>query len=271
MSIAEPHARKRLLQLGAMAALLSRPVRADSLAFLEALACKLETHDPVLDVLDALHRGRRLRVRVLAIRRAFRVMLKEAWQAEGALGVFRFAVAMRFKAAVNKDQFVRYKRLSLLPEGTLGREYWAHMVRCGFNFPGEHAGIPTSVSYHDVAHVLTDNAATPLGEIQQGSFQGGNRREDGFFFVQFVLLQFHHGVPLTPATAPEVGHFDPELVLWAIHRGARCSVDMTHQWNYWPLLELPLSEGRERVALLPKLRERTERAERSVREPVAMA
>ena len=36
-------------------------------------------------------------------------------------------------------------------------------------------------------HVLAGHEATPLGEIQQGSFQGGNRRQDGFFFIQFVL------------------------------------------------------------------------------------
>jgi hypothetical protein len=256
VSIATPHARKRLLQLGAMAALLSRPVRPDSLAYLRVLARELATHDPVLDVLDALHRGGRLRARMIAVRRAFRVMLKEAWIAEGPLGVARFAGAMWFKARVNKDQFVRYKRLSLLPEGTLGREYWKHMLACGFGFPGERGGIPSSVSYHDVAHVLAENEATPLGEIQQGCFQGGNRREDGFLFVLFVLLQFHHGIRITPATEPVLDQFDPELVLWAIHRGARCNVDMTHQWDYWPLMSLPLPEARTRVGLLPKLEAR---------------
>jgi hypothetical protein len=44
-------------------------------------------------------------------------------------------------------------------------------------------------------------------------------------------------------------------VLWAIHRGARCTVDMTHQWNYWPLMPLPLEDARARVGLLPKLAE----------------
>src|SRR5262249_39706313 len=151
-----PRARKRLIQLGAIAALLSRPVKADSVAFLRSLSRHLDAHDSALDVLDALLREKRLKVRLLAMRRAFRVMLKEAWLAEGAMGVARFASAMWFKTAVNKKQFERYKRLSLLPEGTLGREYWKHMLACGFNFPGEHAGIPTSVSYHDVAHVLAD-------------------------------------------------------------------------------------------------------------------
>jgi hypothetical protein len=104
-----------------------------------------------------------------------------------------------------------------------------------------------------VLHVLADNETTPHGEIQQGAFQAGNRREDGFFFLQMVILQFHQGVQVTPATGAFTGNFDPDLVLWAIHRGAMCNVDMTHQWSFWPLMALPMDEARQRVALLPKL------------------
>jgi hypothetical protein len=252
VAIAGAHQRKRLIQLAAIAALLSNPVKPGSLAFLKDLSRLLATHDPVIDVIDALRKGERIKVRMLAMRRAFRAMLKEAYVAEGVMGIVRFACAMLLKAPVNKDKLWNYKRLGLLPEGTLGREYWKHMTRIGFGFPGEPAGIPDSVAYHDVAHVLAENDTTPLGEIQQGSFQGGNRREDGFFFIQFVILQFHHGVKITPATAPRVGNFDPEKVLWAIHRGAKCNVDFTHQWNYWPLMTLSLEEARRKCALLPK-------------------
>jgi hypothetical protein len=60
-------------------------------------------------------------------------------------------------------------------------------------------------------------------------------------------------VRITPATGPQTGHFDPALVLWAIHRGAQCNVDMTHQWDFWPLMALPLAQAREMCGLLPKL------------------
>jgi hypothetical protein len=254
VSIDGAHQRKRLVQLAAMAVLLSRPVRGDSLAFLKALSRALAIHDPVIDVIDALRRGRHRRVRMLAMRRGLRSLFKEAYLAEGWAGVLRFAGAMFLKLSVNRDQTWRYKRLGLLPEGTLGRAYWAHMTTVGFPFPGEPAGIPVPVSYHDVAHVLAEHPATGEGEIQQGSFQGGNRRDDGFFFVQFVILQFHHGVKVTPNSPPELDHFDPKKVLWAIHRGAQCNVDMTHQWDFWPLMALPLAEARARCALLPHLR-----------------
>jgi RNA polymerase sigma factor (sigma-70 family) len=103
------------------------------------------------------------------------------------------------------------------------------------------------------AHVLNGYETNPAGEIQQGSFQGGNRREDGFFFIQFVLLQFHQGIKLTPIAKAEVGYFDPVNVLWAIHRGAMCRVDVTHQWNHWPLMPLGLEEARRQIGLLPKI------------------
>jgi hypothetical protein len=253
VAIEGAHARKRLVQLSALAVLLSRPVRPASLAFLKALAASLATHDAVIDVIEALARGRHLKVRLLAMRRVMRVMLKEAYLKEGVMGVLRVPIAMALKAPVNKDKLWGYKKLGLLPDGTLGREYWKHMTQVGFGFPGDVAGIPDSIAYHDVAHVLAENDTTPLGEIQQGSFQGGNRREDGFFFIQMVILQFHQGVQVTPATGAVTGNFEPDKVLWAIHRGAMCNVDLTHQWNFWPLMSLPIHEARARIGMLPKL------------------
>ncbi len=247
------HQRKRLIQLAALAVLLRVPVKPNSVAFLKDLSRQLGTHDPVIDVIDALQKGRYVRVRMLAMSRIFRAMCREAYRAESHMGVLRLFGAMFLKAQVNKDKLWNYKRLGLLPEGTLGREYWKHLTAIGFGFPGEPGGIPDSVAYHDVGHVLAGHDTTPPGEIQQGSFQGGNRRDDGFFFVQFAVLQFHQGVKITPVAPPQIGNFDPEKVLWAIHRGAKCKVDITHQWDFWPLMALPLHEARAKCGLLPKL------------------
>lgn len=247
------HRRKRLVQLAAMAVMLHRPVRPEAVDFLRALSRQLVTHDPVIDVIEALRKGQRLKVRLLTMRRVMRCMAKEAYLREGLMGVVRMFAAMALKAPINRDKLWGYKRLGLLPDGTLGREYWKHMTKVGFGFPGDFAGIPDSIAYHDVAHVLTGHDITPLGEIQQGSFQGGNRREDGFFFIQFVILQFHQGVKVTPATDAAVGNFDPVRVLWAIHRGANCNVDVTHQWDFWPLLQMPLDSARSQVGLLPAI------------------
>jgi len=246
------HQRKRLIQLAALAALFNNPVAAGSAQFLKELCWQLGTRDPVVGVVGAFEKGRRFKARMLATRRVMRMMVKEQYLSGGARGVLRFFGALFFGVAVDKDKHRKYRKLSLLPEGTFGREYWKHMTEIGFGFPGEPGGIPDAAAFHDLGHVLAGNDTTPLGEIQQGSFQGGNRREDGFAFVQFAVLHFHHGIQVTPVAPAEVGNFDPELVLWAIHRGAKCTVDTTHQWDFWPLMSLSLEEARSRIGLLPK-------------------
>jgi hypothetical protein len=253
VSLAGARKSKRLVQLAALAALVTHPVRPASVAYVAALAKRLYVRDSVVEVLQALQNRRHRRVRFLAMRRALRSLLGEAFRAEGVRGVLQFLGAMFLGLAANARRLWDFKRLGLLPEGTLGRTYWVHMTERGFGFPGDPKGIPGPVAYHDVAHVLAGHDTTPLGEIQQGCFQAGNRRDDGFFFAQFVILQFHHGVVVTPMSPAFHGNYHPAKVLWAIHRGARCPVDMTSGWDFWPLMRLPLAEARARCGLLPRL------------------
>lgn len=253
--ITDPHKAKRLVQLAAMAVLLSNPLREPSIRFLEELALHLKVQEPVLTVIRAVLNGRKFKARFLTIRRAAGMIFGEAYRREGVLGLIRFFAAVIGRIRVNKDKLWKYKRLGLLPEGTLGREYWKHITEVGFGFPGEPGGIPETVSYHDVSHVLNDHNTTPLGEMQQGSFQGGSRKEGGFGFVQFVILQFHHGIRITPVAKSEVGTYDPALILWAIHRGANFKYDVTTGWDYWPLMPLPIEKARAQCGLIPKLSE----------------
>ena len=260
-AIEDRHQRKRLIQLASVASLVHRPVRRESAMYLRRLGKALATRDPILPVMDALSKGQRVRARMLSMRRMFRVIVKEAYASEGMRGVLRFFGGLVFKLVVNKDRLWSYKRLGLLPEGTLGREFWKHITNLGFGFPGELGGIPQTVAYHDVGHVLTGYSTQPEGEIQQGAFQAGNRREDGFVFLQFVLLQFHQGIRLTPVAKAETGLFDPHKVMWAVHRGSQVNVDITHRWSFWELMPLPLEETRRRLGLL-EARERPEARER---------
>lgn len=253
INISSPHARVRLIQLSILAALLSRPVKKEAVNSVQLLADHLEVNESATRVLKAVHNGQHLKARILTMRRGLSAFIKEAYATEGIMGIARFFLSLFFKVRVNTDSTSRYKRLGLLPEGTLGREYWKHMTELGFSFPGEKNGIPITVAYHDVSHVLNGYGTTPEGEIQQAAFQAGSRKEDGFFFVLFGILQFHHGIRLTPVARAEVGYFNPKKVIWALHRGAQCHVDVTHKWNYWPLMPLNLEEARNACAIIPKL------------------
>jgi hypothetical protein len=83
--VRDRHARRRLVQLAGVAALVARPVRADAAAWVRSLAQALATREPVVQVLDALSRGRRFRARMLTMRRTFRMIMKEAYASEGLL------------------------------------------------------------------------------------------------------------------------------------------------------------------------------------------
>jgi hypothetical protein len=252
--LGDPLRALRLLQLASIAALLRVPLCCGAVDYLHALARALDVHDPVLGVLQSLVDGKPRLARLRVVARGMRSMMGEARAHGGLPSVLRYVGAMAFKMAGLRDRLPDYKRLGLLPEGTLGREFWKHMTACGFAFPGERGGIPPFIAYHDVAHVLAGHGTDGAGEIQQGCFQAGNRRHaDGFVFAVFVLLHFHHGLRITPAGPPETGHFDPDKVLWAMHRGARCRVDMTHGWDFWPQFARGIDEARKRCGLLPPL------------------
>ena len=82
--------RRRLIQFAAIAALYNSPVTPGTARFLRELCWRLDVSDPVVGVVDAVEKGRRLWARMLAV---FCVM-----------------------------------RRPTLPDGTLGREYWKHMT-----------------------------------------------------------------------------------------------------------------------------------------------
>ncbi|MFL5379823.1 MAG: hypothetical protein ACJ787_18080, partial [Myxococcales bacterium] len=86
-------ARKRLIQLTAMAALLNHPLRPGSVRFVKELATAIGASDPVIPVLEAVLAGHPLRARFLSMRRWARVFLKEAYESEGIAGIARFFAA----------------------------------------------------------------------------------------------------------------------------------------------------------------------------------
>ncbi|HMR72159.1 MAG TPA: hypothetical protein PKA84_18220, partial [Rubrivivax sp.] len=52
------------------------------------------------------------------------------------------------------------------------------------------------------------------------SFIAGFSRQDPFFWLFTITLQFHLGIGVSPYSAPEKGLFDPVRVFAAFERGA---------------------------------------------------
>src|SRR5262245_44169584 len=81
------HQRKRLIQLAGLAALFNDPVTPGSAQFLKELCWRLDTSDPVVGVVEAVEKGRRIKARMLAVRRVMKMMVKEQYLSGGVKGV----------------------------------------------------------------------------------------------------------------------------------------------------------------------------------------
>jgi hypothetical protein len=55
-------------------------------------------------------------------------LLRDNFDAGGVAGVLRFYAALLMRVPVDRHRRDDYLRLGLLPEGTLGREYWRHQT-----------------------------------------------------------------------------------------------------------------------------------------------
>jgi hypothetical protein len=240
--ITEPHQRKRVVQLAAIAAMVEGEVTSAGAAAVKGLATALGVEEASLKVLDDIAANHRLLTRFDMMRRIMGKYGTQAYKEEGFAGI-RKMLAM-FGVGEDPEVAWKYKQLGLLPEGTLGREFWEHCTKNRFGVPGEKGGIPERMVFHDFGHVLAGYDTRPESEIQQGAFQGGFVREDGFAFLMFVIIQFHLGVKVTPITDGYEGLFDVPKVLRAAQRGAACKVDLSDHWDPFAVADAPLEQLR---------------------------
>jgi hypothetical protein len=247
--ITEPHQRKRVVQLAVIAAMVEGDPTSAEAAAVDRLAQGLDVDDASLRVLEKVVSHHRLLVRFDLTRRLMGNMAQQAYEDEGIKGVRKMMAI--FGGGEDPELAWKYKSLGLLPEGTLGRAFWEHCTRRRFGFPGEKGGFPERLVFHDFGHVLAGYDTDPEGEIQQGAFQAGFVRQDGFAFLLFVVIQFHLGIKVTPVAEGETGLFDVAKVLRAAQRGSACTVDLSDHWNPFDVSHLPLEQVRTQYGIPP--------------------
>jgi|KBSMisStandDraft_5_1062788.scaffolds.fasta_scaffold01143_8 hypothetical protein len=249
--VVDPHQRKRLVQMAVVMATVDGDVTPVQERTVRAIAEALEVDEAALKVLHGLVNDSKLLTRVHMMRRLMGRFVGEAREAEGLKGVRKFMGPLFFGGGEDHEVAWRYKQLGLLPEGTFGRAYWEFCTSRRFAFPGEPGGLPERMVFHDFGHILSGYETDAEGEIQQGAFQAGFTRTDGFSFLIFVIVQFHLGLKVTPIAAPRTGLFDVRKVIRAVERGAACRDDLSARWDHWAWVELPLEEVRERLGVPP--------------------
>jgi len=250
--ITDPHHRKRLLQMAMVMAMVEGEITPRQQQVLQSLAKGLSVNERGLRVLHEAANGHQLLARLDMTRRMMGNIVEPAYREEGVAGVTKIMGPLFFKKGGEDPELAwRFRQLGLLPQDTLGRAFWEHCTQQQFSFPGESSAIPLRLVFHDFGHVLAGYDTTPAGEIQQGAFQAGFVRNDGFLFLLFVILHFHWGVKITPVADAVEGLFDIPLVMRALQRGAACTVDLSDHWNFWDVVEVPLLEVRERYGITP--------------------
>jgi hypothetical protein len=175
----------------------------------------------------------------------------EAWRTGGLAAVWK-AVAPRVGLATDPELAWKYKQLGLLPEGTLGRAYWAHVTSRKLAMPGEPHGFAWQV-VHDMGHLLGNHDTDPRGEIEQAAFEAGYMKRDPFFLIFATTMIFHLGFDVLGDSY--IGHargaFDPAAAVDAFQRGLAVNVDLT-EWDYWPHVARPLEEVRRELNIRPR-------------------
>jgi hypothetical protein len=216
---------------------------------IRAFARALGVSESRLTVFEKLAVGSRTRARVDFVRHSMLPSMKSVVERQGLAWMLKF---MLLRVAADREDHAladRYRRLGLLPDATLGRQYWIHMRENGFALPGEIGGAPEFAVQHDITHVLTGYATDPRGEMQIAAFTAGMKKADPFTFCFFPLLQFHLGVQIQPVVAPAAGNFEPEKFARAHARGARMQIDLTDGWDHWPSMTRPIDDVRRELGI----------------------
>jgi uncharacterized tellurite resistance protein B-like protein len=193
---------------------------------------------------------RRLRALWLDLaRRSFALpVFEKTLREKGVLGVLRIVaplVGMGSSTALAQ----KYIRLGEHAAFTLGHSYFRFIVDNNLGFPGE--GIVAEEGlWHDLTHVLSGYGVTPEGEVSVVSFIAGYVREDPFFWLFTIALQFHLGIRVSPYSKGEYGYFTPEIVLAALERGMAVHCDLSRDWDPWPHMHRPLEDVRRDLGIV---------------------
>jgi tellurite resistance protein len=251
MALRDPVMRERAVQAALLVAMIDGEVDAAEVRTIESFAGALGVSEPRIANLRQLAEGHVRRMWLDLARRSFaKPIFEEALRARGLGGVWNIVGPM-MGLAQRPDLVRRYNDLGRLPDGTLGRQYWRFVVDNDLGFPGEGIVAEAGV-WHDLTHVLGGYGVEPEGEVQVVSFIAGYRREDPFFWLFTIALQFHLGVRVSPYSPPGRGYFEPDAVIGALRRGMAMNKDLSVGWDYWDDLRLPVADVRTKYGVPPR-------------------
>lgn len=246
-----PLEREHLVQAAMLMAVIDGDVTESEARVVRAMADALGVDEPRVRNLEQLATKRVEAMKFDLTRRGYaRDELFRTAHEEGLRGLYRTFGPLAGLAA-NPEIARRYNDLGKLAAGTLGRAYWEFIVGNELSFPGEKGGIGERGVWHDMLHVMGGYPITPIGEAEVVAFMAGFRREDPFFWLFTVALQFQVGVRISPF-APGVPHqIDPRSFVRHHERGAKVKRDLSRDWDFRADWTRPLDALRAELGVEP--------------------
>ena len=251
--VVDPALREQLVSSLVTAAMLSEHVDERHAEAVERFAAALDVAPVTVRQLRNLAEENLWRLRLDVIRQGPGPDgIRKLYEQSGALSVVKNVLG--FAGLIeNPEIAARYHALEGYPEGTLGKELFDFYSKRGFKFPGEKGGAPEALLAHDLSHVLGGYDTDIRSEAQVLAFTAGYRREKVFGPLVFMIVQAQHGLRLTPLAEAYTGllstpHVVTEMIE-AFARGSRMNVDLVGDWDFWAVMDQPVSELRCRYGI----------------------
>jgi hypothetical protein len=224
-------------------------------ARLEACAGALGVAIPALRTVRLMVEKHMMLARLDFLRRSHVAdMVKDAYRHHGGLRGATEALLGQRGLYEDRELAARFTALEKLPSDTLGYAYFTHCRSHGFAFPGQRGGFPLTGAYHDMVHVLSGYGIAPEEELLVGGFTAGFKRTNPFYMILLVACLWGAGVNVVPVSQPHItgtlGRGDNAArFIHAIERGSRVNTDLAENWDFWPILPLPMEEARARLGI----------------------
>lgn len=246
-----PYERERLVQGMILMAVMDGEGSGAEAELVERTATRLGVTEARVANLRQLAEGRVRWMRFDLTRRGYaKDELLRTAKEEGLAGVWRTfgpLVGVAHDPALAR----RYIALGELPVGSVGRAYFDLVTKNGLAFPGERDGIAARGMWHDMLHVVGGYGVDPVGEAEVVAFMAGFRREDPFFWLFTVALQFQVGLAISPFAPGVPDVIDPRRFVLHHRRGSLVTKDLSTDWRFEDDYARPLEEVRRELGVIP--------------------
>jgi hypothetical protein len=243
--------RERVVQAMLLMAVMDGSAAVSEATLVASFAERLQVDDARVENLRQLADGRLRWMRFDLTRKGYaKEELLRTAKEEGLAGLYR-TFGPILGMAEDPDLARRYIAMGELPAGTVGRAYFDLITKNDLSFPGEPNGIAERGMWHDMIHVVGGYPTSPVGEAEVVAFMAGFRKEDPFFWLFTVALQFQVGVRISPFAPGVPNHIDPRAFVLHHKRGSLVKIDLSTEWRFEDDWARPLVDVREELGVVP--------------------